>query len=151
MWRLRTNSTNNKCRDASSCSGNTNVCLLRHTQRKVQKKNYSKQLHKKQAICSSSLTALYPPADDESDRVHWCLLELRAFQERLPILLLPLNHVPWDSASRHPSLISACQNSGIISLLIASQNPSFATRIQSLSDYNEKFAIGHVGDRIGID
>ena len=37
---------------------------------------------------------------------------------------------------------------GVISLLITSQNPSFNTRIQSLSDYNEKIMIDRIKDRI---
>lgn len=40
---------------------------------------------------------------------------------------------------------------GVISLLITSQNPSFTTRIQSVSDYNEKIMIDRIKDRIGID
>ena len=37
---------------------------------------------------------------------------------------------------------------GVIMFLITSQNPSFNTRIQSLSDYNEKIMIDRIKDRI---
>lgn len=39
----------------------------------------------------------------------------------------------------------------VISPLIASLNPSFTSRIQSPSDYNEKIMIDRIKDRIGID
>lgn len=67
------------------------------------------------------------------------------------LLLLPLNRT--DERFNVPPSVSYFNMSelGVISLLITSQNPSFTTRIQSLSDYNEKIMIDCIKDRIGID
>lgn len=90
----------------------------------------------------------HSPAD--TDRAHgWC--QKRLFVLLVFLLLLPLNHTA-ERFSIHPSVShSNMSELGVISLLIASQNPSFAARIKSFCDYNEKIAIGRIGDRIGID
>lgn len=76
----------------------------------------------------------------------------RAFRRGwLPSSLPPLNRT--DERFRIPQSVSYFNMSelGVISLLITSQNPSFTTRIQSVSDYNEKIMIDRIKDRIGID
>lgn len=90
----------------------------------------------------------HSPADTDWAR-GWC--QKRLFVLLVSLLRLPLNHTA-ERFSIHPSVShSNMSELGVISLLIASQNPSFAARIKSLCDYNEKIAIGRIGDRIGID
>lgn len=66
-------------------------------------------------------------------------------------LLLPLSRT--DERFNTPQSVSYFNMSelAVISPLIASQNPSFTSRIQSPSDYNEKIMIDRIKDRIGID
>lgn len=75
-----------------------------------------------------------------------------SFQERLFfLLLLPLSCT--DERLNAPQSVSYFNMSelAVISPLIASLNPSFTSRIQSPSDYNEKIMIDRIKDRIGID
>lgn len=59
-------------------------------QQEVQKKNYCKQLHKNQAICSP--TALILPLTESQTELADVTESRELFQERLPGLLFPLDH-----------------------------------------------------------
>lgn len=108
----------------------------------------------KHACCSTNIsthtyTLTTPPNYTELPNN---MSALRALRRGWFFLLLPpLNRT--DERFCIPQSVSYFNMSelGVISLLITSQNPSFTTRIQSVSDYNEKIMIDRIKDRIGID
>lgn len=93
-----------------------------------------------------------PPQPQNNARVPCECVCSGSFEERLFfLLLLPLSCT--DERLNAPQSVSYFNMSelAVISPLIASLNPSFTSRIQSPSDYNEKIMIDRIKDRIGID